>query len=330
LWPHIFPEEEWYWHIVMMTRAEYEAVPFVDWNIHGTPHWNVIPSNLHPSRKDFTQMSQCGGVWLVLNDRYFGTPGWLGQPLVDPAQPLVPGTFWHEFCEALGTATGTGALDYEIIHYQDRYHCEPLAQPATTGDCPQMDSGCPISGSSPCVRCRAISARYFGLKTNFRQTQKEYDWIRHFFGWRDMYYPSYVDCCAQSQFVLDYDYQTYPLRDHWDHDLAWYWSQPIDSNTGRIHILLERVIGGDGMVEEVINFEDPELIIDPETLVVKEKGFRKVSPNPVARGAPVTAYCYRLAPDGVTEIPREGTTVKVRDAEIGKTGPDGKKTWIAE
>lgn len=322
LWAFIFPVE-WHWHLVMITYQEYER--YVDsWNIGGTPKWSEIPGDLQPPRKDFSKTKRAAGVWVIgvipgENPR----PGHAELHYND----IYPEQFQHEFSHYL--CMDLGQSNYNTIHFDYLYHCG-AGGTKEAGDCTQMGgSGDGLCTSTPCVRCRACAHRATGLKTNYRQTESEYRWLSKTFHRPIDCWP-YADENRQMDTVKGYDYDKYPLRYwSWDHDLAWYYSQPVEEEPGDIYISFDRVIGGDGMVKKVITAEGDEYYYNPVTLTVREEGFLVVEPDTANAGDIVTARTFHLDADNV-EIPDAGVTIKQNDVVMGQTDENGELDFEAD
>ncbi|MBW2671926.1 MAG: hypothetical protein JRD89_00755 [Deltaproteobacteria bacterium] len=330
LWPFIFPEEEFYWHLLMLTKEE--AVRYrAELNVAGTPRWSQLPDELKPSRTDFTHGCNMSGVWIVASNMIYGgeecRPGYAVQRLSSPDQLLPPATFWHEMSHALGCDCGGGQADYNTIHFDPLYHCGTSGI-VLAGQCPQMDGQVSSRGlctSTLCVRCRACASRWMGLKTNYRQTLEEHKWFEETFNRPYPCWP-YADMNGQMNNISSYDYEKYPLRYwRWDHDLAWYYSRPVENHKGRVRIEMERLIGGDGTPRVVVTAEHPDYVFDPVEISVKEKGFLRVSPDPAIAGSPVQIYAYRL--ENGQERPIAGVDVWWGSLHIGSTGTDGTLTY---
>jgi len=300
IWPFIFPEEDFYVHIRMMTAAECAEK---------TPSYSATYDE--------------NGRWLIFNTvsghQGDNRPGNTEQPLTD----YPPYLLWHEMGEWFGSCF----LDYDTEHWDQKCHCGGTEMIA--GACPQC-TGIAMMGkgmSSHCVKCRAGMWRRTGLKVNFVQTPGEYRWFEANFGWRSKIWP-YADLNAQMNSVSGYDYEKYRVIEYLGHDLGWFAGQVIEEPKGKIHIYLDRVIGGDGMPERVITFEDPEVVFDPYPLSIKRKGFRRVSPDPAIAGGSVTVYVYTVEVDG-KETPRQGTKVFIDGVLLGYTDSDGSITFTA-
>jgi hypothetical protein len=330
LWPFIFPEEDFHWHLLMLT--EEEALRYqTELNVGGTPRWSQLPPDLAPSRTDFTQgFSQMSGAWIVSKHMVYQAncrPGYAVQRLSPIDQMLPPATLWHELAHSLGCDCGGGQADYNTIHFDPLYHCGAKGT-VLAGMCPQMNGQIFSTGlcvSTLCVRCRVCASRWLGIKTNYRQTWEEHRWFEATFNRPYPCWPN-ADMNGQMAQVYGYDYDKYPLRYWtWSHDLKWYYAQPTENHKGRVHLHLERIIGGDGLPKVVVTGEHPDYVFDPVEVSVKEKGFLRVSPDPAAAGSRVEIYAYSL--EGGLEKPISGVTVYWGDKDIGQTGADGIVTY---
>lgn len=313
LWPFIFPEEEWYWHIIMLTQGECNSY-YDYWNFGGTPRFDHIDTRFYPSTRQFDQLCNVSGYWFVFKDNPPGgaKPGRLRQRL----DCYTPITFWHEFCHALGC--DIGQADYNTIHSNSLYHCGAVGW-KSYGDCPQMGgTGDGLCYSSICVRCRACASRYTGKKTNIRQTMAEHKWfedtfVRPYKCWHS------ADMSGQMSNVQGYDYDRFPLQYWtWQHNLSWYYAQAVDESVRPVHLIFERTIGGDGIPTEVFTAEHPDYIFDPVSVTIKGDGFLAVTPTIAKIGDTLTAQTL-----GEAGIAISGATVKRNGTVVGVTDSNG-------
>jgi len=286
LWPFVFPDEEFHWHVVMLTEDEYKTYRDY-WNPRGTPDWSRIPPTFHPSRKDFTSGRNMAGV----------------------------------MSHALGC--DLGQADYNTIHYDQAYHCG-YSGAKLAGNCTQLNGGdSGLCTSTPCVRCRACASRFTGMRTNIRQIQAEYDWFKRTFNRPYKCWP-YADTDKQMAAVGGYDYDDYPLRYWtWEHDLSWYAALPLKNPGGKVHIIFDRVIGGDGIPTDVFTAQHPDYVFDPVEMSLKDRGFLHV-PEVAVRGEYVSAVALGPSGEGIS-----GVTVFRNGSSLGTTGPNGKFGFIA-
>lgn len=288
LWAFVFPQEEFFVYIVMLTQDEY--------------------GKMHPM--PYSATYDQSGRWLIFNNKYpyYGDnrPGCTGQPLTE----YPPSLLWHE----MGEWFGSMVLDYDTEHYDSRAHCDTPIEPIA-GMCPQLAPNNNIS--SHCVKCRAAMQRTTGLKVNILQTAGEYRWMAENFGWRQNPRP-YTDLCAQMADWEHYNYAKYPIG----FDLGQYVDQGIEEPKRKIHFYLERVLGGDGMPARILTFEHPEIVFDPLTVSVKKRGFRSVVPDVAVAGEEVTISVWEMV--DTVKVPVSGVRVFLDGEEVGYTNEDGE------